>query len=266
MGQDWLGLQGRICAITGGGGGIGIAMGASFATAGARVLLLDRNEAVLRDAAASVAEQSGQTPLTHVCDVTDPDSINRSAQYCQDRLGPCDVLINNAGLLRAGALADLSLADWNALLAVNLTGYFLCAQAFGAQMRAKAGGALVHVASIAGSHPQGFSGSYSVSKAGVVMLSRQIAMEWGPLGIRSNVISPGLVETPMSAPFYAAPGVRERRSAVVPSRRIGQPQDMADVALFLASDRSSYVNGDEVGVNGGYAGMLMNMIPRPGHD
>ena len=118
-------------------------------------------------------------------------------------------------MLRPGGLDKLSLAEWNAVLAINLTGYFLCAQAFGKQMRGQGRGSLVHVASIAGSHAQAHSGAYSVSKAGVVMLSRQLASEWGPHGIRSNVVSPGMVMTPMSQQFYDTPGVTERRSAVV---------------------------------------------------
>jgi NAD(P)-dependent dehydrogenase (short-subunit alcohol dehydrogenase family) len=176
------------------------------------------------------------------------------------------VLVNAAALLRPGSLDTLSLEEWNAVLSVNLTGYFLCAQIFGAQMRAQARGSLIHVASIAASHAQGRSGAYSVSKAGVVMLSRQLASEWGPLGVRSNVVSPGLVITPMSQSFYDTPGVTERRVAVTPARRIGMPQDIADAVMFLASDRSSYVNGDELTVDGGYVRTLMNLIPRPGHD
>jgi len=127
-------------------------------------------------------------------------------------------------------------------------------------------GSLVHIASISGSHAQGQSGAYSVSKAGVIMLSRQLASEWGPQGIRSNVVSPGMVITPMSQAFYDTPGVTERRSAVVPLRRVGMPQDIADAILYLASDRSSYVNGDEITVDGGYANMLMNLVPRPGFE
>ena len=160
----------------------------------------------------------------------------------------------------------LSLAEWNAVLSVNLTGYFLCAQIFGRQMRTHGRGSLVHVSSIAGSHAQGQSGAYSVSKAGVIMLSQQLANEWGPHGIRSNVVSPGLVITPMSQSFYDTPGVTERRKAVVPMRRIGMPQDIADAILFLASDRSSYVNGDEITVDGGFVRMLMNLVPRPGFE
>jgi NAD(P)-dependent dehydrogenase (short-subunit alcohol dehydrogenase family) len=132
-------------------------------------------------------------------------------------------------------------------------------------MRKLGNGSLVHVASIAGSNAQGHSGAYSVSKAGVVMLSRQLAGEWGPQGIRSNVVSPGLVVTPMSQSFYDTPGVTERRTAVVPMRRIGAPQDMADAILFLASDRASYVNGDEIIVDGGFTRTIMNLVPRPGH-
>jgi len=99
-----------------------------------------------------------------------------------------------------------------------------------------------------------------------VMLSRQLASEWGPLGVRSNVVSPGMVITPMSQSFYDTPGVTERRTAVTPMRRIGMPQDIADAVLFLASDRSAYVNGDEITVDGGYVRTVMNLIPRPGHE
>ena len=133
-------------------------------------------------------------------------------------------------------------------------------------MRTLGCGSLVHIASIAGSNAQGQSGAYSVSKAGAIMLSRQLANEWGPHGIRSNVVSPGMVITPMSQAFYDTPGVTERRSAVVPLRRVGVPQDMADAILFLASDRASYINGEEIMVDGGYANMLMNLVPRPGFE
>lgn len=155
------------------------------------------------------------------------------------------------------------------VLSVNLTGYFLCAQAFGAHMRADMqgrGGALVHIASIAGSHATGFGGAYSVAKAGIIMLSRQLATEWGGDGIRSNVVSPGMILTPMSEAFYEDPEIVRRRSAVIPAGRIGRPEDVAEAVLFLASDRAAYITGDEITVDGGFARGLMGLIPRPGYD
>ena len=263
--SDWLGLSGRVCVVTGGGGGIGRATALSFASAGARVAAIDRDERGLEVTQAEL-RKLGTGHLVVNCDTTSPESVTAASDTIEKSLGACNVLVNTAAILRPGALDTLSLAEWNGVLAVNLTGYFLCAQAFGRQMRAHRGGSLVHVSSIAGSNAQGQSGAYSVSKAGVIMLSRQLANEWGPHGIRSNVVSPGMVITPMSQAFYDTPGVTERRSAVVPMRRVGMPQDMADAILFLASDRASYVNGDEIMVDGGYANMLMNLVPRPGFE
>lgn len=263
--QDWLGLAGTVCAVTGGGGGIGRAVAVTLAAAGARVAVLDRSEGPAQETAGEILAAGG-TALALACDVSDRGSLQDAAARIADTLGPCGVLVNNAALLRPGPLADLPLEEWNALLAVNLTGCFLAAQVFGAGMRAMGRGSIVHIASIAADHPQGFSGAYSVSKAGVAMLSRQLALEWGPQGVRSNVVAPGMIQTPMTRSFYEAPGVMAARCAVVPTRRIGQPQDIADAVAFLASPRSSYVNGEEVTVDGGFTRGLMNLIPRPGYE
>jgi NAD(P)-dependent dehydrogenase (short-subunit alcohol dehydrogenase family) len=263
--SDWLGLSGRVCVVTGGGGGIGRAVASSLARAGARVAAIDLDERGLEVTRTELLKISRDHLVTR-CDTSNAPSVTAASGTIEKSLGSCGVLVNTAAVLRPGGLENLSLAEWNAVLSVNLTGYFLCAQIFGRHMRKLGRGSLVHVASIAGSHAQAQSGAYSVSKAGVIMLSRQLASEWGPQGIRSNVVSPGMVITPMSQSFYDTPGVTERRTAVVPARRIGMPQDIADAILFLASDRSSYVNGDEITVDGGYANMLMNMVPRPGFD
>ena len=257
---DFLGLAGKTAAITGAGGGIGRAVAINMARAGAKPILLDRDAGTL---AASVAELKamGVAAPAITCDVSDPASVEAAAAQA----GPVDILVNNAGLLRAGPLATLSLAEWNALLSVNLTGYFLCAQAFGKSMLARKSGALVHIASIAGRHPQANSGAYSVSKTGVVMLSQQLAAEWGPSGVRSNVVSPGLVRTPMSEAFYQAPGVAERRAAAVPLQRVAAPKDIADVVLFLASDLAGYVNGEDICTDGAFGRTLMSTVPRPGY-
>jgi NAD(P)-dependent dehydrogenase (short-subunit alcohol dehydrogenase family) len=262
-GSDWLGLAGRICVVTGAASGIGRAIATAMVGAGAVTALLDRNRSD-GEAVAAALRTGGGRALAIECDTSDGASVRAAADEVERRLGSCDVLVNNAGLLRAGPLESLSLEDWNHLLSVNLTGYLICAQAFGKPMLARGRGSLVHVASVAAHHPQPRSGAYSASKAGVAILSRQLAVEWGPAGIRSNVVSPGLIRTPLSEAFYRAPGVSERRAQVVPSRRIGAPEDIADVVLYLASDRAAYVNGADVAVDGGFAAALMDTVPRPG--
>jgi len=261
---DWLGLKERMCVVTGAGSGIGRAVAVAMASAGASLVLLDKDSAKC-EATAEVLRLTGVGALSVTCDIADPASV-AAAESASRAMGPCDILVNNAGMLLPGSLATVSLEDWNLLLSVNLTGYLLCAQAFGKAMIERGRGAIIHTASIAGSNAQAFSGAYSVSKAGVLMLSRQLAVEWGPHGVRSNVLSPGLVRTPMSESFYQAPGVAERRAAAIPLGRVGTPEDMAQVVVFLASDRAGFVNGQEIIVDGGFEHMLMSLVPRPGFE
>lgn len=262
--MQWLGLGGKVVVVTGGSGGIGRACLHSFLTAGARVVSLDQAASDAERTAAEL-DPTGAAALGLGCDVSRAESVDSAAHTVAARWGGADILINNAGILRPGPLADLALEDWKRMLAVNLDGYLLTAQAFGRQMLEKGAGALVHIASIAASQPQPFSGAYSPGKAAVTMLSRQMACEWGPRGVRSNVVSPGLVLTPLSQAFYADPAVTAAREALVPMGRIGRAQDMADAALFLASDRASYVNGQEIVVDGGLSQTLMGSVPRPGY-
>ncbi|MDO9253088.1 MAG: SDR family NAD(P)-dependent oxidoreductase [Hydrogenophaga sp.] len=260
----WLGLEGRVCAVTGAASGIGASVARQLAAAGARVALLDRD---LAGAEQLVTELTalGARALAVGCDIASEAQTLAAAAQVQAGLGDCAALINNAGLLRPGSLDSVSLDDWNAVLGVNLTGYLLCSRAFKPQL-ARTRGALVHVASISANFPQSHSGAYSAGKAGVLLMSRQMAVEWGPLGIRSNAICPGMIRTALSARFYEEPGFEEKRAQVTASRRIGEPQDIADVALFLASPRSGYMNGAELAVDGGMSSMLMDMVPRPGYN
>ena len=255
---DWLGLADKTAAVTGAGGGIGRATAMMLARLGVRTALLDRDPATLAETEALVRPIAEARAI--ICDTSDEASVRAAA----DTAGPVDILVNNAGILRAGPLATLKLEEWNRLMAVNLTGYFLCAQALGQAMLARGSGAIVHIASIASRFPQASSGAYSVSKIGVVMLSQQLALEWGPSGVRSNVVSPGLVRTPMSEAFYRADGVAERRAQAVPMRRVATPEDIAEVVVYLASARAGYVNGEDICADGAFGRTLMSTVPRPG--
>lgn len=265
MDNSWLGLAGGVAAVTGGGGGIGRAIALELAAARCRVAVVDRDGDAANAVAAEISAGGGEA-FGFGCDVGDPAAVAAMAQAVETSLGPCTALVNNAGVLRPGPLDSLDPADWNAVLAVNLTGYLTCAQAFGRGMRQRGGGAIVNVASIAASHPQAFSGAYSPSKAAVAMLTRQIAFEWGPAGVRCNAVSPGMIRTPLSESFYRAPGIEERRRSVIPARAIGRPEDIATVVAFLCSPKAGYVTGQDLTVDGGFSQTLMSHIPRPGYD
>jgi NAD(P)-dependent dehydrogenase (short-subunit alcohol dehydrogenase family) len=262
---SWLTLAGKVCVVTGAAGGIGSAVAKVLGENGARVALLDREAGKCEDLAQTL-RANGIEASAFACDIGAPEDVEATAARVDQTLGAADVLVNNAGLLRPGSIEDITLDAWNAMLQVNLTGYMLCSQAFGRAMLRKGTGSIVHVASVAAHHPQTWSGAYSPGKAAVAMLSKQIAAEWGPRGIRSNAVCPGMIRTPLSASFYAQGDIEQRRSAMTASRRIGEPLDIAEVVAFLASPRAAYVNGTEVVVDGGLECMLMDLVPRPGYD
>ena len=257
--MSWLGFEGKVAVVTGAAGGIGRSIAKSFVDAGAKVALLDINAANVSDPATEI---SG---LAIACDVTNDDSVAKAVIKVERELGTATILVNNAAFLSPGNLDEVSLAEWQKMLDVNLTGYLRCTQAFGAGMLAKGIGSIVHVGSISGSHQQAFSNAYSASKAAVSMLSRQLAFEWGPRGVRSNVVSPGLVRTPLSESFYIDPNTKAAREAVVPLRRIGAVDDIANAVVYFASERASYITGQEIIVDGGYSQTLMSHVPRPGY-
>ena len=257
--NDWLGLSGRTAVVSGAGGGIGRAIALAFAREGMEVVVLDRSQDLV-DETLAVFDESNLSGIGFACDVTDEVNVNAVAE----KIGEANVLVNTAGLLRPGALAELETKEWQALLNVNLTGYFVTSRAFIPKLISAGGGSIVHIASVSGVNPQGSSGAYSVSKAGVLMLSKQLAFELGPQGIRSNTVSPGLVRTPLTEAYYQVGDVAERRDKAIPLRRVAKPDDIADVVTFLASDRSRYVTGADLVADGGFSQTLMSTVPRPG--
>lgn len=262
---SWLELENKVCVVTGAAGGIGAEIARQFAAVGARVAVLDRDENGAAKVAADIAE-TGARAIAVTCDITDKASVDRAAATVERELGRCDVLVNNAAAIYAAALMDIELDKWNQLMAVNVSGFLLCSQSFGKQMIAGGGGSMVHIASISGHVPQPYSGPYSVSKAGVKMLSRLLAVELGEHGIRSNVVSPAMVRTPMSEVIYANPAVLKQREQLLPARRISGPPDIAEVVVYLASARAGYVTGQDVLVDGGLSAAWLTLVPRPGFE
>ncbi|HGF0770255.1 TPA: SDR family NAD(P)-dependent oxidoreductase [Kluyvera georgiana] len=260
---DWLGLRGQVFAVTGAASGIGEAIATALAQQGANVALLDA-QPQRADAVRLKLEHLPGKRVALACDVSREEQVKEAAQSVRALLGPCHGLVNAAGILRPAGLADISLEQWQTQLNVNLTGYLLCAREFAHDMRAARRGSIVHIGSISGRIPQPWSGAYSPGKAAVGLLSQQIAVEWGQDGIRSNLVAPGMIETALTADYYAQPGVRESREAFTASQRIGKPEDIANAVLFLLSEKSSYINGAEIGVDGGLPTMLMGKLPRPG--
>ena len=242
-------LEGRTAVVTGAGGGLGGAIVQQLAAMGARVALLDLRELSIPDVAPGL---TASDHLALTCDITHEDAVGNAAARVLQHFGRCDILVNNAAVLPPPVkLEHMDAGLWDQVMSVNLKGAFLCAKHFGAPMLAAGQGSIVNLASIAAVSPNAV-GAYGPSKAAILALTRQIAVEWGPRGVRANAVSPGLVRTPMSENFYADPQILAARTAVVASRRIGVPDDIASVVGFLASDASAYVNGQEILVDGGF--------------
>lgn len=255
------GLEGRCCVVTGAAAGIGRGIALALAAEGARVALLDR-DSLGAEETGRLVRAAGAEALVVGCDTSDAESVAAAQAQVAAGFGDAEVLVNNAGIIGAGGtLLDLAVEDWSRLLSINLTGYFLCSQAFGRPMVARGSGALVHVVSISALAAIPHAGNYSVAKAGAAMMSQLFAAEMGRHGVRSNVVHPGLVQTPMTQRSYDDPEVARARAAAVPVGRVAQPEDIAQAVLFLASPLSGYVNGAELLVDGGTRANLMASIP-----
>jgi NAD(P)-dependent dehydrogenase (short-subunit alcohol dehydrogenase family) len=257
-------IEGKTCVVTGAAGAIGTSIARTLLAAGGSVVGLD---SVPVDGAYDElrCEDRWRERFVAVhCDVTSPAQLEVVAADVVERHGGCHVVVNNAAVIRSGAILDLAPEDWQYVLDVNLNGYFHVARAFGPHMAKETSSSMIHISSLAGQLGQPFSGAYSVSKAAIVMLSKVLAVELGPRGVRSNVVSPAMLNTPLSAAFYEDPAIRAKREAMVPLSRIGTSQDMADAVLYLASDQSSYVSGQEIVVDGGLGAGWLGTVPRPG--
>lgn len=211
------------------------------------VVVLD----ILEDRFNEWASDLDQVSYIHT-DVSDKQQVIAARDAIIERYGHIDVLVCGSAYQGAGSLplADLSEESWKACIEVNLNGTFFCCQVLGGTMLDR-GGAIVNIASMGGVNPIFISGSYSPSKAGIVMLSKQLAGEWGPRKVRVNVVAPGHTYTDINRERIDKPGAREKRNAMTPLRRVGTPTDQANAIYFLASDEADYVTGSVLLVDGG---------------
>ncbi|CAB3898329.1 Glucose 1-dehydrogenase 2 [Achromobacter aegrifaciens] len=234
-------LAGKIAVVTGAGGGIGRAMAAAFRQQGATVVATDLDLEAL----------SGVDADCRQLDVTQAQAVRALADAVAALYGALDVWVNNAGFMARMPVLDLDEAAWQRTMDINLKGTFFGAQAAARHMIAQGSGAIINLSSYAGVKPRPNCADYAAAKAGVAHLTQCLALEWSPKGLRVNAIAPGFIETPMSSWMHADATTFAEYVERLPARRVGQPSEIADAALYLASQASGYVTGHVLMVDGG---------------
>jgi NAD(P)-dependent dehydrogenase (short-subunit alcohol dehydrogenase family) len=241
-------LDGRLALITGAGSGIGEAIAHAMAEAGARVIAMDIDRAAAERTAAAI----GRGAASFACDVTDRSGCDRLAIEIRNGFGAIAILVNNAGIIRRGTVTEPNTrSDWDATLAVNLDGPYNMVTAFLDQLR-ETKGSIINIGSIQSFVALPNSAAYTTSKGGVRMLTKALAIELSPLGIRVNAIGPGFTATPLNAKAREDPAYMANFTNRIPLGRIGTPEDIAGPAVFLASDMARYITGVTLPVDGGY--------------
>lgn len=244
---------GRTAIVTGGASGIGLAISERLAADGHLVAIFDRDGSAARDAAAKIAT-TGAAAVGLEVDVTDRAQIEAGVASVRAELGPPTVLVNSAGLDGFDRFLDITLEKWNRIIEVNLTGTFHCCQAVLPDMIAAGWGRIVNISSSSAQGGQPLMAHYVAAKAGVIGLTKALALEFGPRGITVNTIPPGFIDTPMlrrSEERGLLGGSVEDHIQRIPVRRVGRPEDIAAACAFLVSDEAGYITGQVIGVNGG---------------
>jgi NAD(P)-dependent dehydrogenase (short-subunit alcohol dehydrogenase family) len=239
----------KVALVTGAARGIGLAVAKRFLAEGWCVALLDIERDLL-DGAVGALSDSENTLALH-CDVSDAAGVGDAMETVQRRFGRLDALVNNAGTAVFAPVLETSDQDWNRILAVNLTGPFLCTKAAAPLLREHGGGAIVNITSISAVRASTLRSAYGTSKAGLAHLTKQLAVELASLGIRVNGVAPGPVETAMAKAVHT-PEIRADYHDAIPLNRYGLEEELAEAVFFLCSDRASYITGQILAVDGGF--------------
>ena len=242
------GLKAKVAIVTGAAQGMGRAIALAFANQGAHVVVNDINPEGVHDVAHEVEELGGEA-LPIVASVTKSDDVGRMVDAASKRFGRIDVLVNNAGTIRRVYVEDMTEETWNQTMDVNLKGAFLCSKAVIGPMKKQKAGKIINATSVLAETPDIGLAAYSISKAGVVTLTKVLAAELAPFNINVNAYAPGTIETPMTKDLISTRG--QEKLKYISLARFGKPQDVANLVLFLASDLSSYVTGVVVDISGG---------------
>jgi D-threitol dehydrogenase (NAD+) len=240
-------LNGKTALVTGGASGIGAAITEAFAAKGARIAVVDLNEAGAADAAAALPTES----RGFRCDVADPEAVRATVDAVVEAFGRVDIVVNSAGIAMLAPAEELSLKAWDTTMDVNLKGTFLVSQAAGTRMLASGGGVIINMASQAASVALDQHVAYCASKFGVVGLSKVLAAEWGGRGVRVNTISPTVVLTELGHKAWDGPK-GDALKKLIPTGRFAYPNEIAAAAVYLASDAAAMVNGADLLIDGGY--------------
>ncbi|HUV80967.1 MAG TPA: SDR family NAD(P)-dependent oxidoreductase [Patescibacteria group bacterium] len=247
-------LKGKAVIITGSRQGMGKADALAFAENGAKVTVADISQEECQLVVDEIEKNGGQG-LAVKCDVSNGKEVEEMIKKTVEKFGKVDILVNNAGICQFKPFLELTEDEWQKTLDINLKGYFLCAKAAAKEMVKQKSGAIVNIASVVmGQIGMGMAGlaHYSASKGGIAALTKTLALELAPHNIRVNTIAPGAIDTPMAASVKTDPKTLEQTLAMIPMRRMGKPEEIANAVLFLASNDSSYITGSIVVVDGGW--------------
>ena len=246
-------LTGRVAIVTGSNGGIGLGIARGLLAAGASVAIAGRN-AAKNSAAIAELQAPGNRLLAIEADIADETSVAGLIRAVDAAFGRIDILVANAGINIRKAPEDYSIAEWHAIIDTNLTGTFLCARAVLPAFKAAGGGKIVTVGSMASIFGGGIIGPYAASKGGVVQLTKSLAVSWAQYNVQVNAILPGFIDTPLTrGGRQSAPAMFAKVTERTPAGRWGQPEDLAGLAVFLASPASDFITGTAIPVDGGYS-------------